>query len=78
MSRENLKLISVRIDPDTLEAIDKFCRDRRYWKRNGVINSILTAAVQCLPPNDLYDMARYSDYFKEDVEAKFTIKKNSI
>lgn len=37
------KIISVRIDGDTLEEIHKFVVGKRYWKRNAVINSILTS-----------------------------------
>lgn len=78
MSRENLKLISVRIDPEALEKIEKFVEDRRYWSRNGIINSILCAATDCMDTQSLYDMARYSRYYKKDVECKFEIKKMTM
>lgn len=77
MSRENLKLISVRIDPETLEKIEKFVADRRYWSRNAVINSILCAVADCMDSNSLYDMVRYSRYHKQDVECKFEIKRKT-
>ena len=77
MSRENLQLISVRIDPETLRKIEKFVADRRYWSRNGVINAILCAAVDCMDSQSLYDMARYSRYYHKDVECKFEIKRKT-
>ena len=78
MAKENLKPVSTRLDPRTLEAIDKFVATRTYWKRNSVINHLLTAVFDNFTETEIYDMVRYwrrSDY---TVEAKFEIKKNSI
>lgn len=57
---ENLKLISVRIDPVTLRKLDDFCKQHYYWKRNTVINGILTAVVDAMDKGTLYDMVRYN------------------
>lgn len=57
---ENLKLISVRIDPETLRKLDEFCSHHYYWKRNTVINGILTAVVDAMDKGTLYDMVRYN------------------
>lgn len=56
---ENLKLISVRLDPDTIEKIDHFCQDRRYWKRNTVINAVLTEVFSRLSDGELSKMMVY-------------------
>lgn len=56
---ENLKLISVRLEPDTIEKIDHFCQDRRYWKRNTVINAILTEVFSRLSDGELCKMMDY-------------------
>lgn len=56
---ENLKLISVRIDPVTLDKIDTFHKTHRYWKRNAIINRLLTAVVDAMDAGELYDMVRY-------------------
>lgn len=56
---EKLKLISVRIDPETLRKIDNFCNSHYYWKRNTVINGLLTAVVDAMDRGTLYDMVRY-------------------
>lgn len=77
MSRENLKLISVRIDPEALAKIENFITSRGYWSRNSVINSILCAATDCMDSQSLYDMARYSRYYQKDVECKFEIKRKT-
>lgn len=78
MAKENLKPVSTRLNPKTLEAIDKFVATRKYWKRNSVINQVLTAVFDNFTETEIYDMVRYwrrSDY---TVEAKFEIKKSSI
>lgn len=40
---ENLKQLSVKIDPATLQKIDETVKQFRYYKRNSVINNVLTA-----------------------------------
>lgn len=40
---ENLKQLSVKIDPATLQKIDETIKNIRYYKRNTVINNVLTA-----------------------------------
>jgi metal-responsive CopG/Arc/MetJ family transcriptional regulator len=57
---ENLKLISVRIDPKTLEKIDTIQKVHHYWKRNAIINSLLTAVVDAMDAGAIYDMVRYT------------------
>lgn len=57
---ENLKLISCRIDPETLKRINAWLLEHRYWKRNAVINGILTAVVDSMSSNEIYNMVRYS------------------
>lgn len=57
---EKLKLISVRIDPVTLAKIDGFCDSNYYWKRNTVINGLLTAVVDAMDKGTLFDMVRYN------------------
>lgn len=68
---ENLKLISCRIDPETLRLIDTWASKYRYWKRNTVINGILTAVVDTFTPSDIYDMVRYSRRYDEKPSGSF-------
>ena len=65
MPQENLKLISARIDPETLEKIDVIQHDLRYWKRNSIINGILTAVVDSFSKKEIYDMVCYTRRFDE-------------
>lgn len=40
------KLVSVRIDEDVLDAIDRYSSGVYYYKRSAVINLLLRAAVE--------------------------------
>lgn len=68
---KNLKLISVRIDPVTLQMIDDFCKKHYYWKRNTVINSLLGAVVDAMDDKSLYDMVRYSRHYHPKPKGTF-------
>ena len=72
---ENLKLVSARIEPRTLENIEKFCKNHHYWKRNAVINGILTAVFDHFEDGDIYDMARSWRLNKDQVDCKYKIIK---
>lgn len=76
---ENLKLISARIEPRTLEKIEEFCKNHRYWKRNAVINGILTAVFDHFEDGDIYDMVRSCNPTDDEVDCKYKlIKKKSL
>jgi len=59
MARDNLKLVSCRIDPTTLERIDAFIGKHYYWKRNSVINAVLTNVFALMSDRDIYDLVRH-------------------
>jgi len=42
---ENMKQISAKIDPETLDKIDKLALSSSFYKRNTIINNILTAIL---------------------------------
>lgn len=56
---ENLKQLSVKIDPETLEKIDAIASDGYYWKRNTIINAILTALLLEADKRDIYKLIKY-------------------
>lgn len=67
----NLKQISVRVDPVTLQKIDDFCKKHYYWRRNTIINSLLGAVVDAMDDKALYDMVRYSRHFYNKPRGSF-------
>lgn len=73
MSRDNLQLISIRLDEDIIKKIDEEVKQRTYWSRSEIIRNILIAVFAEMPPVDLYNMIRYHYFKKNVVNAKFEI-----
>jgi len=73
MSNKNLKLTSVRLDPDTLEKIEEFLKKHEYWTKNAVINNVLTAVMERFSDRDIYDMCRTCKFDKEPITAIYKI-----
>lgn len=78
MAKENLTLVSCRIDPETLEKIEALTKKHYYWKRNTVINRILTAVMDNFTGQQVYDMIRYWRQGHNEVKAEFEIVKREI
>lgn len=73
MSRENLKLVSVRMDDEVIKKLDEMARVYSYWKRSDIIRNILIAVLAEMSAVDIYNMIRYAWYKKNVVDAKFEI-----
>lgn len=73
MATENLKLTSVRLDPETLTKIEEFCKKRTYWKKNTVINRILMTVMRDFDDGEIYDMVRRNHFLSQHVEKKYEI-----
>lgn len=73
---EEKKLISIRVDADTLAAIDDFCKLRRYWKRSTVINTILGNLVSYANSDDFCRLATHwrGQILKLDISVKYSSK----
>lgn len=78
MAKENLILVSCRIDPETLEKIEKQVKKHYYWKRNTIINGILTAVMDNFTDQQVYDMIRYWRQGQYETKADFEILKKDI
>ena len=75
MGKDNLRLVSVRIAPDTLAKIDKFIANHYYWKRNTVINGLLTSLVHVCTEGQLYELARYNPHNPSNIKIEVRIIK---
>lgn len=75
VNMENKKLISTRLDPQTLEKIEKFVENHYYWKRNTVISNVLDAIFDNFDHNAIYDMVRYSRSYHKDASGTFSLEK---
>lgn len=74
---KNLQLISVRLDPDDLDALTKFCSRHTYWKRNTVICGIISAVMRDFNERQIYDMVRRNRFAVEIVTAEYRIEQVS-
>lgn len=70
---EKKKLISARLEPQTLVKIDAFLQKHYYWKRNTVISNVLDAVFDCYDDGDIYDMVRYSRHHDRDASGSFSL-----
>lgn len=75
---KNLKLISLRIDCDTLAAIDKITRESGIKKRSWVINNLLKACVDCSTPQTLHRLATEFDPFDKGYSLEYRIDQDKF
>lgn len=68
-----MKLVSVRIDPETLQKLDEEAKRHYYWKRSDIIRNILLAVLSEFDPREIYDMIRYFHNRRNVINAKFEI-----
>lgn len=73
MSKNNLKLLSVRLNPDTVEAIEKFTVNHPYWNRNSVINDLLSTIFKDFTDKQIYDMVRRHFFSKNEIKAEYEL-----
>lgn len=71
---ENKKLLSARLDPQTLAKIETFVKRHYYWKRNTVISNVLDAVFDCFDDGDIYDMVRYVRHVHRESSGSFSLK----
>lgn len=71
--RENLKLLSIRVEPLVLKLLDDQVRQHTYWKRNTIINLLLKTILTKYTDRQLYDMMRSAIYRDVEVDVKFDI-----
>lgn len=73
MPKDNLQLISARIDQDTLDKIEKFTARHSYWKRNTIINCLLTTIFKDFNDRQIYDMVRRNHFKDQNVQCEYEI-----
>lgn len=75
---ENLKSIGVRLDPSTIEAIDEFVRNKYHWKRNTVINAILTNLFLLADKGTIYDLVRWNRYCRNSNDYEVIFRRKEV
>ena len=73
---ENKKLISARLDPQTLENIEKFQRSYTFMKRNTVISHVLDAVFDNFDNKSIYAMICYCRHTHKNASGSFSLSQN--
>lgn len=58
MAKDNLRLISARIDEESYKKISDLADRHPYWTKNYIIRQILLAVLRDFNDGDIYDMLR--------------------
>lgn len=74
---EKTKQISAKVDAQTIEKIDAIALRAKYWKRNAVINNILTAIVNSCEYDEIMILIRYWKHDKSTLPI-ISIRKNEV
>lgn len=75
---ENLRLISVRLLPSTLKAIDAFVDAHQPMKRNAVINQLLTQLLECCDDADLWRMVSTNSAYEKGMVIRCEISRDAL
>lgn len=66
------KLISLRIDEQTLVEIDKLSKNHRYANRSWAINHLLKAVLQCTIGGQVWKLIHSFDPFSDGITIHIT------
>lgn len=67
----NLELLSVRLDAETKRAIEQLTVHHPYWKRNAIINQLLTTLIRCAGNQAIWDMLSVTFAYEKGYVVKF-------
>lgn len=71
------KLISLRMNEETIKFIDDYCSKRSYFSRTYVIQHIVDAVIKCSSPGDLWRLMESYYPYSEGIIISIT-KKDKI
>lgn len=72
---ERTKLVSVRLETETLEKIEKIVEHESYYKRSDVINNLLKAVLDNFDAGQIHDMMYRWKWMKNVVNTQFEVTK---
>lgn len=71
MSKNELKLTSIRLDERILAKCENFVLTRGYMTRSDLINRLLLAVLYNFDETQLHEMCNYWQWQRYEVEAEF-------
>lgn len=72
---ERTKLVSVRLETETFEKIEKLVERESYYKRSDVINNLLKAVLDNFDAGQIHDMMYRWKWCSNVVKTQFEITK---
>lgn len=72
---ERTKLVSVRLETETFDKIEKIVERERYYKRSDVINNLLKAVLDNFDDGQIHDMMHRWNWDRNVVKTQFEITK---
>lgn len=72
---ERTKLVSVRLETETYEKIEKIVERESYYKRSDVINNLLKAVLDNFNDEQIYDMMYRWKWDGNVVNTQFEVTK---
>ena len=75
---ENLKLISVRLEPETLKKIDDIAAKTTYRKRSFIIQQILRNVIECADSGALHKIIDTFFAYEKGYKVEFRIDRDAL
>lgn len=72
---ERTKLVSVRLETETFEKIEKIVDRETYYKRSDVINNLLKAVLDNFDDGQIHDMMYRWKWDRNVVNTQFEVTK---
>ena len=72
---ERTKLVSVRLETETFEKIEKIVARETYYKRSDVINNLLKAVLDNFNDGQIHDMMDRWKWDRNVVNTQFEVTK---
>lgn len=72
---ERTKLVSVRLETETFEKIEKILARETYYKRSEVINNLLKAVLDNFDDGQIHDMMYRWKWDRNVVNTQFEVTK---
>ncbi len=75
---ENLKLISVRLEPETLKKIDELAAKATYRKRSNIIQAILKNVIECADSGALWRIIDTLFAYDKGYKVEFKVDREAL
>lgn len=75
---EKLKLVSMRIERQTLEKIEKLVKNHDYCKKTSIMSKLLTRMFECADTETIFKMLTENWAYEKGYKITFEVDKKLI